>query len=148
MIKLLKKLSDLPYNERKLLFQALSVSLITYCVISIFPMKWYQKKLLGRQVRGTESHLYKVSTDENEIKQVAKAVRRCSKYAPWNTKCLVQAITAKNLLRKYNIGSMLVLGVAKLNSSDLSAHAWLKVGDKIITGKKGMQRFTEVSKFI
>ena len=148
MIKLFKKLSGLPFNEKKLFLQSLGVSLQTYFVISLIPMKWYQKKLLGEQVRRTDTPLYQVSADDKKIKLVAKTVRRCAKYAPWNTKCLVQAITAKNLLRRYNIQSLLVLGVAKLNNSDLSAHAWLKVGDKIITGKKGMNRFTEVSRFI
>ncbi len=148
MIKLQKKIAGLPQREKRLLLQAFWVSLQACCIISLLPMKWYQQKWLGQQVTDPAYKLLPVSPDEDRLKLVASAVRRCSRHAPWNTKCLVQAITAKRLLRNEHIDSMLVLGVAKHSDTDLSAHAWLKVGDRIITGKKGMQKFTVVSKFV
>jgi hypothetical protein len=88
------------------------------------------------------------STGEEElIKSLTRAVRRTGRHAPWKTKCLVDAITAKLLLRRHGIPSVLYLGVHKDKGEKLVAHAWLKCGDKFITGRKGYRKFIVVSSF-
>lgn len=52
---------------------------------------------------------------------------------PWRSNCLVQALAARRWLKRVGIVSDLCLGVRK-NGQGFQAHAWLKVGDRIVTG--------------
>ena len=66
--------------------------------------------------------------------KIKTAVARCNRYAPWNTECLTQALTAKWMLEKRKITSLLIIGFKKDADSEIRGHAWLKVGDFFITG--------------
>jgi hypothetical protein len=138
---LILKFSQLPNNEKLLFFKALAISLLVKIVVYIFPLRWYSKYL------GSDGSIKGMSLENEEaVKKITRAVLRCSRYAPWSTRCLVDAVTAKILLRQKGIGSTLFLGVNK-ESNKMIAHAWLKCGEKFITGRKGYQKFVVVSSF-
>lgn len=82
-----------------------------------------------------------------KIQQVKTVVLASSKYTLWQSKCMVQALSAKWLLNKYQIPSTIYFGVVKDNQNDkkLKAHAWLKINQMIITGAKGHQKFKVVN---
>jgi len=113
-------------------------------MVFLFPIRWYAQRL-GEQ--GKESPNIEISDKSNEIFQVKRAIRRAMRYLPGNTKCLAKAISAKILLSSLGIPSTLYLGVAKEGENKLTAHAWLRCGSEIITGKEEMLRFTVVSFF-
>ncbi len=100
---------------------------------------------LGDQ--GIESPLEEELARLNMAQHLGRSIEITSRHTPWKSKCLVQAITGKILLRKLGISSTLYLGVKKHNNHQLLAHAWLRVGTTIITGKVGMDEFTVVSCF-
>ena len=87
--------------------------------------------------------------------QIRQAVRRAGRYTPWESTCLVQSIAGKMMLKRLNIPSTLYLGVAKngkeksKKKKELKAHAWLRSGNIILTGQKGvnLSAFTVVSMF-
>lgn len=102
-------------------------------------------KKIGQQ--GLES-----TEDYNEalheyIKKVRKVVMMTSKNTPWESLCLVQALTAQNLLNKRKISNTLYLGLAKDENNKPIAHAWIKHGGKVVVGEKGMARFSVVARF-
>ena len=70
-----------------------------------------------------------------------------SRYTPWESKCLVQAIVVKVLLNRRRIKSALYLGVAKTGQGGLAAHAWLCAGGSVVTGDDCGAEFTVVAKF-
>jgi hypothetical protein len=82
-----------------------------------------------------------------QIKLVKTVVLANSKYTPWESKCMVQALSAKWLLKKYNIPSTIYFGVTKdeENLGKLKAHAWLKVNETFITGALGHKKFKVVN---
>jgi len=86
--------------------------------------------------------------DENlkRIKAIGWAVERTSQILPWNGICLVKALAAYKLLKKYNHSGIIFMGVKK-NDNNLEAHAWLKHNDMFLTGRVGHKEFTVVSKF-
>ncbi len=89
-------------------------------------------------------------TDETEysfIRKVQLAVHRADSILPWKSKCLTEAVATKRLLEKFNLKSTLFLGVAKDERQKLIAHAWLKWGNRIISGERGYEKFTIVQKF-
>lgn len=81
------------------------------------------------------------------INEVKWAVNAMSAHTFWESKCLVQAIAAKKMLKRRKIKSTLYLGVAKDSDGKMIAHAWVKSGGIILTGARGFRRFTVVSFF-
>ncbi len=79
--------------------------------------------------------------------KVAVAVRRASRYTFFRSVCYDQAIAAKLMLKMRKIPSTLYFGTAKDNDGKLIAHAWLKCSEIIVTGEKGMDRFTVIGAF-
>ena len=79
--------------------------------------------------------------------QVEHAVRRASRYTLYDSKCYDQALTAKALLGQLGLPATIYFGLAKDAESQLSAHAWVRSGNKIITGKAGIERFTVIAFF-
>lgn len=81
------------------------------------------------------------------LSRVSEIIELVSRYTFWESQCLVRAIAAMKMLEKRGIESTLYLGTAKDETGKLIAHAWLRSGPYYISGMKGMERFTVVSKF-
>ena len=78
---------------------------------------------------------------EKITRQVFYTIRKIDKYAIWTTTCYTQAIAARLILKRYNIKSKIYLGITKDEKGKLLAHAWTKVGDKIITGAGNLDKY-------
>ena len=97
----------------------------------------------------------KMATSPNQInpKLLAKAIKvgwsvnKISNFTPWESKCLVRALTVQIILRVLKIPSTLYLGLAKDDSKQLLAHAWLRCGSVTITGARERESFTSVAQF-
>ena len=91
------------------------------------------------------------SSDASELRPLARhvswAVQTASRYTPWESKCLAQAMAAKMMLKRREIPSTLYLGVLKEGHKGLSAHAWIRCGDRILTGARGHRQFAVVATF-
>ena len=130
-------------EEKILLHQAMSLLIAWKIRIVFLPMRKYVK-LFGE--KGKEATVDDVSNSE-VINKFALAILRADSVLPWESNCLTEDIATKRLLERYNIKSTLFLGVAKDEHQKLIAHAWLKWGQRIISGERGYQRFTIVEKF-
>jgi ABC-type lipoprotein release transport system permease subunit len=109
-----------------------------------FPFKHLSKQL--GQLNATSGHIYNLP--DNEIQRLAKSIRNVSQVVPWESKCLVQAVVAKVLLKKRETDSTLYFGVRKKDDgSSLEAHAWLDVNNEIVLGKELADQFTVVSSY-
>ena len=78
-----------------------------------------------------------MKSEYEKAKKISWAVQKVSKITPWESKCLVQALTAQNLLYSSNIDSTLYLGVRKENSlqkEKMIAHSWIRCGKLYVTG--------------
>ena len=80
-------------------------------------------------------------------RHISWAVQTAGRYTPWESKCLAQGMAAKMMLKRREIPSTLYLGVLKEGHKGLSAHAWIRCGDRILTGARGHRRFTVVATF-
>jgi hypothetical protein len=63
------------------------------------------------------------------------------------SQCLVQAVAVTWMLQRSDIPSTLYFGVAKDTGGGLKAHAWVRVGEKILTGAKEREDFSVVATF-
>lgn len=100
---------------------------------------------LGQQQ--LESSDEESSERERKAKHISWAVQTMSRYTPWKSNCLAQAIAAKFMLQRRQIKSTLYLGLARANVNDLEAHAWLRCGQVILTGGAERNRFRVISTF-
>jgi hypothetical protein len=137
-----KKFIHLETVDKKLLFQAIIISIFIKILVTFFPLKWYAK-ILGKE---HSDHTEKFFNNNHVIYKISRAMVRCRKVLPWKVTCFIEAITAKILLKKHGIESTLHLGLKKENSSML-AHAWLHCGSIYVTGKRGIEKFVTVRIF-
>lgn len=127
--------------ERRLFFEAFFWLLIA-SVVRWLPLSSY-KKWLGKPDSETPVESL---TNDGLVRMIQRAIHRAVKYTPWPTLCLVQAMTAKKMLRSHQLLSTIYLGIRKQDNK-LKAHAWVRCGTIIVTGKKGMELYTVVGRF-
>lgn len=140
----IKVFFNIPWFSKILLLEALIYSAVARSVILLVPFKKY-KKYIG--IPNQETPLEIDSEKYYIINAVSWAVQRICSRTPWQSKCLVQALTAQKMLRKRKLSSTLYLGVNKKNEKNLNAHAWLRCGHFIVTGGRIRNEYIEVAKF-
>jgi hypothetical protein len=111
-------------------------------IVLFIPAK-YIRKHYG--ISGEESP--STVSKENYVKArlIAYHVNRIAEHTPWQSKCLVRALTAQKLLTKNKISTTLYLGI-KRSGEDLFAHAWIRTGGCFVTGGTG-DDYVVVAKF-
>ncbi|AJI57854.1 transglutaminase-like superfamily protein [Francisella philomiragia] len=94
---------------------------------------------LGYMYGNTQLSIPATEAQVLQAYQISKIAQIVSKYVPWESKCLIEAIMVKTLLKYYKIPYIIHIGVKKTDQSDkpLLAHAWVKVKDNIVVGGDG-----------
>jgi Transglutaminase-like superfamily len=74
--------------------------------------------------------------------RVAWAVAAASSFVPDGANCLIRALAAGRMLRRYGHDANLRIGVAKASpAGGLTAHAWLESGGKVVIGGFELGRY-------
>ncbi len=120
-------------------FEAIAISAIVRFTLSYLPAS-FRLRWMGKSIPPDSAILTSISENDismesqEKLLHVKTAVARCNRYAPWNTECLTQALTAKQMLRRRKLNSLLIIGFRKDAEGEIGGHAWLKVGPYFITG--------------
>ena len=85
-------------------------------------------------------------TDYIKAKRMASIINIVAPKTPWESKCLVQALTAQRMLKSKGISTTIYLGVRK-EGNEMKAHAWLRCGEYYVTGGAIRDQYTVVAKF-
>lgn len=96
-------------------------------------------------VKGEESPMEAKRFDYWYAAKIAREIGRITYKTPWESKCLVQAQTARYLMHRKGIPTTLYLGVG-YDEGKMVAHAWIRVGQFYITGGNG-EGYAVVAKF-
>lgn len=102
-------------------------------LIRFVPMK-YMEAHMGE--KGEETSLEADSADYRYAQLVSRCVQKSASRTPWESKCLVMALTARRILSKRNYPTTLYMGV-KREGDGMIAHAWLRFGAMYVTGGDG-----------
>jgi hypothetical protein len=114
-------------------FEAVLVSAWMRIVLS-FLSGSYRFRWMGKAI-AIDPTVQELSPDQFKIlSTVQQAVTRVHRYVPWNTECFTQALTAKYLLKRRGVHSLLTIGFKKEGTEQIQGHAWLSVNEWIITG--------------
>lgn len=140
MFKKIFRFFSLAANEKWLFLEAVYLALWSRIFIGFFPFKKFAVHL------GNAREIKLDSTAHNNllIKDICNAMKRSSRYLPFKRKCLIDAVIVKKMLEKRGIKTTLYLGVSKKEQNEMIAHAWLVLGNEVIVGKQGMEKFVPV----
>lgn len=132
--------------ERLLLLEAVVLLGLARLLVLTIPFRWLAHTL-GAHMR--EATVAVASADLEMARLIGQAVRSAAGNTPWQSVCLPQAVAGQWMLKRRGISATLYLGVTKAENKpeQLAAHAWLRCGDQILTGREGHRQFTVVSTF-
>lgn len=140
----IKSFYRMPFKLKIVVIEAFLLMAISRFSILFIPFRRVAA-FMGKPMRETadlvESELMIVA------KQIAWLIEKISRYTPWESKCLVKALTGQIMLKKRKISCTLYLGIKKNKANALSAHAWLRCGNVIILGENGRLGYTTVAYF-
>ena len=94
----------------------------------------YRLRWMGNAVSDQPLAIDLTSSQLIIISRVQLAIARMHRYVPWNTECYTQALTAKYLLRRRGVPSLLTIGFKKDESGEVQGHAWLTINEWVVTG--------------
>jgi hypothetical protein len=130
--------------DRWFLLEALALLCWARFLIRVVPFRWIAPHL-GRPM--AESPVDVGEAERRLALRIAWAVQAVARNVPLGFVCLPQAIAAKWMLRRRRLPSTLYLGLQRQEESKLTAHAWLRVGDKILTGRAESLDHTVIATF-
>lgn len=101
-------------------------------LILVVPFHFYARKLDKKYTIDANHVDNRLSSGYSRL--IGRMVTNIAKITPWPSKCLVQALTVKFLLRKLRISSEMFIGVAIDDEQKFSAHTWVNVGEFTVVG--------------
>ena len=142
----IRKFLALSGAEKRLFLEAFTRLGMMRFSIAAMPFKRLVHKLEQSQGRSVPPSLS--AGQVSRAKAVSKAVVLAANNTPWESACLVQALTAQRMLQRRGIPGVFYLGVHRDNTKvgNMRAHAWLLCGDLVVTGA-GFDGFTVLSSF-
>lgn len=156
----LKVFNRLKFRDKILIIRVFILTAVMRSVMLIIPFK-NLRKYMGELNKESSFNL---SDDEYKtVQRISWSINKVSKHTPWESKCLVQSLTAQYLLSSLNIENTLYLGVSRKDNnrlekedikntkeskkSNLVAHSWIRCGSYYVTGGDGND-FRIVAKFV
>jgi len=140
----LRKFLTLPHSDRGCLIEAGIWLGIARLAILVLPFRWLARGFGQQMARSPEEA---GATSAELLDHISWAVATASRRLPWDCLCLAQAMAGKAMLKRRGVPSTLYLGLAKDGEAQLQAHAWLRCGERILTGQQGMAGFTVIATF-
>lgn len=103
------------------------------------------KKRMGNHKQESEKE---IDIESHRLaREVRWAVLEAARHTPWESKCLVQALTASKMMKLRGVSTTIYLGVKKNEHNEMLAHAWIRCGSFYITGGENRQGYAVVAKF-
>jgi len=150
MSKLLNKLLifiRFPLREKVWFFVLYILSGIARLAVLILPFRWVMR-FLGAQHENIQLSVIVSKQQLEWALRIGKITNIATKYTPWKSKCLIQAMVAKVILNHYKIPYVIHVGMLRNEEGELKSHAWLNVKQRVIVGGEGHKAFTIVSSFV
>ena len=135
------KFLRLPLSSKVLLLEAWITLGLSRGMVLTLPFRWIAPGLRA-DLPGPV-----LDSGQAQAQTVGWALRVASKYTPWKSNCLAQAIAAKRMLHRRQLPSTLFLGVRKGEQDEFEAHAWVDFGPVTLTGGHDQAGYSVVSSF-
>ena len=140
----LKRYKQLPGNRKLLLCEALFALIIARVAMAGLPFRRIAAWL------GTPGAETSATAPDREVllaKEIGWAVGAVAQRVPWDSRCLAQALAATAMLRRRGLEGTVSFGAGRKNPADFHAHAWLRLGNFMVTGGPGHEQFKTLTTF-
>lgn len=144
ILKKIKKYYKIPFHQKLVIIKTYLLMGFVRFLILFIPFKRVAS-IMGKPM--SESPEEVEPSMLITAKKIAWYVKKLSQYTFWESKCLVQALTTLILLKRRKIPCTLYLGMAKDENNKISAHAWLRCGNEVVTGAYERSGFSMVAYF-
>ena len=131
LLKKTKSFVSIPWSTKLLFAEAIFTSAYVKITLLFFPFG-----KVTRWLGSIQEHPADITMPDkiNLIKKIKFAVQLCNKYMPWPTECYTSSLTAKIMLKRRKLPSILYFGFCKDENGRLKGHAWLQCSEMIVTG--------------
>lgn len=91
--------------------------------------------------------------DAERATEIGRMVERVARATPFRALCLQQAIAVRRMLTRRGLRATVLLGVSRIAADraeprdGTAAHAWVKVGARVINGDGNLANYTVVARF-
>jgi hypothetical protein len=149
-----RRFARLPLARKALLGEALLAMALARTAMACVPFRRIAAWL------GTPGAVGPDAATDEEIRVAAEigwAVGAAARRIPWDGRCLAQALAATAMLRRRGLEGTVSFGAGRDGASEsesgagpglgFSAHAWLQVGECVVTGGPGRERFKTLTTF-
>ncbi len=135
------KFARLPWRKKLLVAEAVRGLLRAKILLALVPVR----KLLGEPLAGAEVPV--PDPAPAFLAEISWAVNAVSKVLRLSNICLVQALAARRMARRRGVATTLFLGVGRDDAGKLVFHAWLRYGDRVVTGGRAELSYRTLEAF-
>lgn len=136
------KLLAQKYLDRKLILDTILLLGAIRLGLRFLPFQTLQNKL------ETASHLFPKTKEHLSVGKIVWVINASSRYMPGGVKCLARALTAQVLMKQHGHTNELRIGVAKGETGELEAHAWIEHRGRVVIGDlSDLQRYVPMPSF-
>lgn len=134
--------------EQRLILEALLVMATVSFVIRFLPFRVLKKLINAEAVKVNDYSFFEEggSSASEMTHLITKVITVTGNKITKDSKCLVQASSARIMLNKRGIPSTLYLGVKKNEIYNMKPHAWLVVNDQVMLGGGELDQYVPVSR--
>lgn len=104
-----------------------------YIMIKLFPFSWWKRQVMV-SARAPEAKQEPTREQKKIALMVMRSIAQVNRNAGGLFVCLPQALAARWMLSRRGVATDLYLGTMKSVQDNREFHAWLKVGDLMVTG--------------
>ena len=148
----LRRFAQVGNRRRALLAEAVAWLLLTRLALLLVPFPRLARRLgtfvPPSDARAAAARRSGAPSATTLAEEIGWAVTRAAHHVPFNAVCLPQAMTARIMLKRRGVGSVLHFGAAKGDQKPLDAHAWLDAAGVEVTGYPVAAKFTEIACFV
>lgn len=135
-----KPIASISWSDRLLLAEALATLAAASLAIRLLPFR----RVAAGAARARPP---RAGADARLLARVRWSVNAWGRRVPWRAVCFQRGLAAHWMLRRRGIASVLHYGAAQVPDEGLSAHVWVSVGERIVTGGGEAPRFARLASF-
>ena len=140
----LKRYRRISPAQKRLLREAFGALATARIVLACIP---FRRIAAWLGTKGAESAASVTPEQAQLAEQVGWAVSAVARRIPWDGRCFAQALAATAMLRRRGVDGTVSFGVCEGATAGFEAHAWLRVGARMVTGGAGYERFKAFTTF-
>ncbi|MBF0371820.1 MAG: lasso peptide biosynthesis B2 protein [Alphaproteobacteria bacterium] len=146
----LRRFLALAGAERRLLLEAMIALAMARVLFAALPFTTAMRWSGLRTVAGGDADPGSSGVEPEGIlvaRALSWAIPRVAHRLPFRAVCLQQAMACAIMLRRRQLPVVVRFGVYKEPGGATEAHAWAICGGMVVTGARGMERYTPIAAF-